>query len=64
MKKLILWCGAALVLCACSSESKNPVESTSVKPAAIICPPGTGMVIRTGADGQPEEVCEPYALKR
>lgn len=63
MKRTLSFGAALLILCACSSESENPVESTKVKPANIICPPGSGIVIRTGADGQPYETCEPYALK-
>jgi hypothetical protein len=63
MKRILFYAGSLLVLCACSSESRNPVESTKVKPASIICPPGSGIVIRTGADGQPYETCEPYAIK-
>jgi hypothetical protein len=53
-----------LVLAACSDSRPNPVESTKIKPASIICPPGSGIVIRTGADGQPYETCEPYAIRQ
>jgi hypothetical protein len=63
MRKTLMFGAALLVLWGCRAESRNPVESTDVRPSSIICPPGTGMVIRTGADGQPYETCEPYALK-
>lgn len=49
----------ALLLCACANPvCPEPLVKVEGK-AQDICPPGSGIVIRTGVDGQLIAVCEP-----
>ena len=52
MRKTIFWCGAVLVLVACSSPTAPQLTQynrlANDETPQWICPPHTGMVIHTG----------------
>lgn len=62
----ILFGAAAVILIACAekSDSTAPARRMPVKLQNYTCAQGTGMVIRTGYDGQPDTTCEPMTLRQ